>query len=71
MRFLNKFNDMFPDISESGRYTFGLRFIVVKQLFSQLQALEASLNGSNPFMIDGWKEFIANEDLSKYRKSLE
>jgi hypothetical protein len=36
MRFLNKFNDLFPEISDSGRFTFGLRFIVVKQLLSQL-----------------------------------
>ena len=39
MRFLNKFNDMFPDVRDSGRYTLGLRFIVTKQLLSQLEAL--------------------------------
>ena len=55
MRFLNKFNDMFPDVRDSGRYTLGLRFIVTKQLISQLESLEASLNGDNVFMIEGWK----------------
>ncbi len=44
MRFLGKFNDMFPDVSDSGRYTLGLRFIVVKQLLSQLEVLEKSVN---------------------------
>jgi len=60
MRFLNKFSDMFPEISDSGRYTLGLRFIVVKQLLSELEALDQSLNGSNPFMIEGWSDFLAN-----------
>ena len=36
MRFLNKFSDMFPDVRDSTRYTLGLRFIVTKQLISQL-----------------------------------
>lgn len=36
---------MFPEVSDSGRYTLGLRFIVSKQLLSQLNALSESLNG--------------------------
>lgn len=62
---------MFPEIPDSGRYTLGLRFIIVKQLFSQLESLEQSLNGENPFMIEGWNEFLATEDKAKYSKSLE
>ena len=79
MRFLFKFNEMFPDISDSGRYTFGLRFIVVKQLFSQLEALESCFNGENPFMIEGWTDFLNNlekkkqfmQSLKDYRKKYE
>lgn len=71
MRFLNKLIDMFPDVRDSGRYTLGLRFILTKQLLGQLETLEASINGENPFMIDGWEEFIAGgEDNQKYVKSL-
>ena len=55
MRFLSKFNEMFPEVSDSGRYTLGLRFIIVKQLISQLSALENCLSGENVFNIDGWK----------------
>ena len=36
MRFLNKFNVLFPDSTESTKSTIGLRFVVVKQLLSQL-----------------------------------
>jgi len=39
MRFLNRFNEMFPDVRDSGRTTLGLRFIVIKQLLGQLEAL--------------------------------
>ena len=45
MRFLNKFSQMFPEVNDSGRYTLGLRFIVIKQLLSELEALEAALKG--------------------------
>lgn len=62
---------MFPDVRDSGRYTLGLRFIVTKQLISQLESLEASLNGDNVFMIEGWKEYLASDDKKKYVKSLE
>lgn len=58
MRFLNKFNLMFPEVSDSGRYTLGLRFIVVKQLLSQLVSLDKSLKGENVFMIEGWKDYL-------------
>jgi len=39
MRFLNRLNDYFPDIRDSGRFALGLRFMVIKQLLSQLEAL--------------------------------
>jgi len=62
MRFLCRYSQMFPEVSESGRYTLGLRFIVVKQMLSQLQALEMSLSGQNIFSIEGWSDFIANQE---------
>ena len=55
-----RYSEMFPEVSESGRYTLGLRFIVVKQMLSQLHALEVSLAGENVFSIEGWSEFINN-----------
>lgn len=63
---------MFPEVSDSGRYTLGLHFIVLKQMFAQLTAIERSMLGENPFMIDGWKEYVCvAENKAKYTKTLE
>jgi hypothetical protein len=43
MRFLYKLNELFPKITESGRSTLNLRFIICKQLFSQLHNLKLNL----------------------------
>ena len=49
MRFLSTLNNMFPDVRDSARYALGLRFIVVKQLLSQLECLDACMKGDNVF----------------------
>lgn len=73
MRFLHRFHLIFPDMKfeVKGRYTLGLRFIALKQMFGQLEALEKSIEGENPFGIEGWSEFIATfQDKDKYSRSL-
>ena len=50
----------------------GLRFIIIKQLFSQLASLNANFNGENVLSIEGWNEFVANiEERTKYLNILE
>jgi len=61
MRFLYKLNELFPKITDSGRSTLNLRFIICKQLFSQLNSLKNSFQGENLLLIDGWKEFLSNK----------
>lgn len=75
------FHLMFPDmnVEVKGRSILGLRFIALKQLFGQLKALQDSLEGENPFCIEGWKQFLPtfNDkqkyllELQEYRKSYE
>ena len=72
MRFLYKLNDLFPKINDSGRSTLNLRFVICKQLFSQLNCLKESFQGENVLHLDGWKEFLTNkEESAKYMKILE
>lgn len=47
MRFIFRYLEMFPPLEESGRYTFGLRFLSTKQLLSQLVSLKDSLSKDN------------------------
>lgn len=58
MRFLFKFDLLFPNASESGRSTLNLRFIVIKQMFCQLHNLTKNVEGENALNIDGWKDFF-------------
>ena len=44
MRYIFRFLEMFPPVEESGRYTFGLRFLATKLMLSQLDNLKSSLN---------------------------
>lgn len=61
MRFLYKLNEMFPKITDSGRSTLNLRFVICKQMFSQLNSLKSSFQGENLLLIDGWKEFLSHK----------
>ena len=54
MRFIFRLLEMFPPLEESGRYTFGLRFLATKQLLSQLDNLKEALNRENIFCFEGW-----------------
>ncbi len=55
MRFLYKLNELFPKINESCRSTLNLRFVICKQLFSQLDSLKQNFTGENVLKINGWK----------------
>lgn len=71
MRFLHKFSLMFPEVSDSGRYTLGLHFLVLKQMLAQLSALERSLAGENAFGIEGWKEYVGvSENKEKFTRTV-
>lgn len=72
MRFLYRFIGMFPPVECSGRFTLGLRFLVTKQMLSQLYSLKRSLKRENLFNFENWDEFLANEDrVRKYEEILE
>ena len=45
MRFLYKLNELFPKVTDSGRSTLNLRFIISKQLLSQLNSLKQNFQG--------------------------
>jgi hypothetical protein len=55
MRFLYKLNELFPKVTDSGRSTLNLRFIICKQLLSQLSCLKQNFQGENALNLDGWK----------------
>jgi hypothetical protein len=56
-----------------------LKFIVIKQLLSQLEALDASLKGENIFNIEGWSEYLMKKEekqllmrtIQEYKKNYE
>lgn len=72
MRFLYKLNELFPKVTDSGRSTLNLRFVICKQLLSQLNNIKQNFQGENVLCIDGWKEFITQkEESAKYMKILD
>lgn len=69
MRFLYKLNELFPRVTDSGRSTLNLRFVISKQLLSQLNALKSNIQGDNTLNIEGWKEYFAQKErISDYAK---
>jgi hypothetical protein len=54
MRFLYKLNELFPNLNVSGSSTLRLKFIINKQLLSELNSLKLSLSGINIFKLYAW-----------------
>ncbi len=71
MRFLYKLNELFPNLNVSGSSTLRLKFIINKQLLSELNSLKLSLSGINIFKLYAWSQFLNQESNHvKYTKIL-